>query len=345
MRTTRGGPAPAAAFLLGAAVLAVGMVVAVLARDAWLPLVGGGPAGDTGGGVALARVAAVELRVAALESAPAPGLPEAAQRRLDALTAQLVELDGRLAALGTADDALRRDLDAAVARLGAPDSLSAAEEKALGELRGELTALGERVGGLEATIESLSAERTRAAESAAGDLAAVLAVMQLRDALTGSAPFATELKTLQNLAKARDDLASTAGALGPLTDFAETGVPGLVALKAAFPAVARGVVAAEQAGAGDDWLAGVRRRLFSLITVRPLGAVAGESASALVARAEALLAQDDLAGAAAELAKLGGPPAAAAADWLTQARARVAAQAALVQLNAAVSARLTEARG
>lgn len=323
------------------------MILAVLVRDAWLPLVGA-PAG----GVAPERVAAVESRVATLESAPLPGLPEAAGQRLDALTARLEDLEGRLAALGAADDKLRRDLAAAAARLEASDTLSAAEEKALAALRDEvagldqaLGALDARLGGLEGKIASLSAERTQAAETAAGDLAALLAVMQLRDALAGSAPFATELRTLQGLANVRDDLASAAGALAPLTPFAKTGVPGLVALRAAFPAVARAVVAAEQAGVGDDWLAGVRRRLSSLITVRPLGAVAGESASALVARAEALLVADDLAGAVAELGKLSGPPAAAAEDWLAQARARVAAQSALVQLNAAVSARLAEAHG
>jgi hypothetical protein len=169
--------------------------------------------------------------------------------------------------------------------------------------------------------------------------------MQLRDALAGSTPFATELETLRTLAAARDDLASALDALEPLAPYADSGVPGLVALKAAFPAMARAVVAADQAGAGEDWLAGVRRRLSSLVTVRPLGAVAGEDAPAVVARAEALLAEDDLAGAVAELGRLNGPPAAAAADWLARARARVAAQAALVRLNAAVSARLATADG
>lgn len=356
VRTERSGPAPSTAFLLGAAVLAVGVILAVLARGAWLPLVGGAGAG----GVAPGRVAAVESRVAALESAPAPGLPAAAARRLDDLTARLDAFDARLAGLAEADDALRADLRAATARLAAPDTLSAAEQEALdalsADLESELSGLRERLdgldarldsrlGGLEESLSALSAERTAAAESVAGDLAALLAVLQLRDALVGSAPFATELDTLRRLAAARDDLAPAAEALAPLEPFAETGIPGRVALKAAFPEVAHAVVAAEQAGAGDDWLAGVRRRLSSLVTVRPLGAVAGESAAAIVARAEALLAEDDLAGAVAELDKLSGAPAEAAADWLAKARARVAAQRALVELNAAVSARLTEARG
>ena len=359
VRTASGGLGPGAAFALGAAVLAVGVLLAVLARDAWLPLVGGGPGSEAGGGVAPARVASLESRVAALESAPAPGLPAAAQKTLDGLAAKLDDVANRVASLAKADDTLgqdnaalrrdvdtlRHDLDAAVARLNAPDSLSPAEQKALDGLRGELGALDTRVGGLDDKIAALSAQRSSELQAAAGDLAAVLAVMQLRDALAGSAPFATELKTLKTLAAKRPDLKQAAAALAPIEPFADSGVPSLVTLEADFPAVARKVVAVAQAGEGEDWLAGVRRRLSSLVTVRPLGAVPGSAPADVVARAEALLGRDDLAGAVAQLDTLSGAPAAAAADWLARARARVAARAALVQLNAAVSEHLTAARG
>lgn len=352
VRTPGPAMAPATVFLLGAAVLAGGVILAVLARDAWLPLVDEGAGGAGTDPAALERVADLEARLAALEAAPAPDLPPAARQRLETVATRLDGLEGRLAALASADEALRRDLTAAAARLDAPQTLSPAAQEALGGLGDELDGLGQtlgaleaRLGALEGTLDSLSAERTAAAESAAGDLATVLAVMQLRDALAGSTPFATELDTLRTLAAARDDLASALDALEPLAPYADSGVPGLVALKAAFPAMARAVVAADQAGAGEDWLAGVRRRLSSLVTVRPLGAVAGEEAPAVVARAEALLGEDDLAGAVAELGRLSGPPAAAAADWLARARARAAAQAALVRLNAAVSARLATADG
>jgi len=359
VRTTPGGLGPGAAFALGAAVLAVGVLLAVLARDAWLPLVGGGPGSEAGGGVSPARVAGLESRIAALESAPAPGLPAAAQKTLDGLAAKLDDVANQVASLAKADDTLgqdnaalrrdvdtlRHDLDAAAARLNAPDSLSPAEQKALDGLRGELGALDTRVGGLDDKIAALSAQRSSELQAAAGDLAAVLAVMQLRDALAGSAPFATELKTLKTLAAKRPDLKQAAAALAPIEPFADSGVPSLVTLEADFPAVARKVVAVAQAGEGEDWLAGVRRRLSSLVTVRPLGAVPGSAPADVVARAEALLGKDDLAGAVAQLDSLGGAPAAAAADWLARARARVAARAALVQLNAAVSEHLTAARG
>ena len=53
--------------------------------------------------------------------------------------------------------------------------------------------------------------------------------------------------------------------------------------------------------------------------------VAGDSPSAVAARAEVKLSAGDLAGALAELDALQGAPAEAAADWRARARARLAA--------------------
>ena len=75
--------------------------------------------------------------------------------------------------------------------------------------------------------------------------------------------------------------------------------------------------------------------LMRLVTVRPVGADAeGDDAAARVARAEAKLAAGDLAGAVAELEGLEGAAAEAAAPWLAQARARLAAESALDRLRA-----------
>jgi uroporphyrinogen-III synthase len=63
-----------------------------------------------------------------------------------------------------------------------------------------------------------------------------------------------------------------------------------------------------------------------------------------VARAEAKLAQGDLAGAVAELEQLQGAPAGAAAEWLEMARMRLAAEEAVTSLQAHTTAMLTEAQ-
>ncbi|MGH6917192.1 MAG: mitofilin family membrane protein, partial [Geminicoccaceae bacterium] len=75
--------------------------------------------------------------------------------------------------------------------------------------------------------------------------------------------------------------------------------------------------------------------LMRLVTVRPVGDdVRGDTAEARVARAEAALDKGDLASAVAELDQLEGRPAAVAADWLGQAKARLGADQAVAQLRA-----------
>ena len=83
-----------------------------------------------------------------------------------------------------------------------------------------------------------------------------------------------------------------------------------------------------QAGAGAEsgWWPAIQRWLAGLVTVRRLGEVEGDTAEAIVARAEARLGAENLAGALTELEKLSGAQAAAAADWVQAAGARLAAE-------------------
>jgi hypothetical protein len=86
----------------------------------------------------------------------------------------------------------------------------------------------------------------------------------------------------------------------------------------------------------SGWWRPVAERLSSLVNWRRTDAVDGNTAEAIVARAEQRLAADDLAGAIAELEKLQGPAAAAMQGWLAEARARAAADAAVARLTAYV---------
>ena len=177
---------------------------------------------------------------------------------------------------------------------------------------------------------------------ATGEAALVLVVAQLRDAVRGSTPFAAELQAVLDLAKSPvfaggSDLVD---ALTPLVPHAETGVPVLSKLQADFPNVARDIVGRGEGAGTDDWLAGIKRRVSRLISVRPLGQVVGESPAAIAARAEAALGDDDLAGAVRELSALADPAAGAARDWLAAAKARLAVRTALNQLARALIVRL-----
>jgi hypothetical protein len=176
----------------------------------------------------------------------------------------------------------------------------------------------------------------------AGETALTLAVLQLRDAMRGAAPFAAELQAVLDVAKspAITNGAELAAAVAPLATYANTGVPTLAKLKADFTDLARDIAAQGQGAGDEDWLAGIKRRVSGLISVRPVGPVAGDSPAAVAARAEAALANDDLTGALRELATLQGPPAAAAQPWLAGAQARLAARTALNDLGRGLIARL-----
>ena len=369
----RPGPSPAApsakrAWLggagLGALVLAAGLGLAVVARDLWTPWLdpeyGLADAGDSMG---------VERRLAALESARAAA-PAAGAERLEGLRQGLIDLSARIEALearaselaaaapgGDVTSAARlAELDARLedfaARTEGLDALPglAARLDGLAGRVGDLARLRERVAGLSALderVEALSALQARVAALAeaqgeargalSGQAALRLGVERLSEALRGSGPFAAELGLLQDLA-ASDALpvgAALQRLLAPIVPHAEAGIPSLAALEAGFPEVARAVRLATPAGAEDDWVDGVLRRLSMLVTVRrldPEGRVAGAGADAVVARAQDQLEAGGLAAALAELEGLEGPAAEAARPWAEGAAARLAARRALTGL-------------
>ena len=167
----------------------------------------------------------------------------------------------------------------------------------------------------------------------------LLAVAQLRAALTRSGPYGAELEALRSIA-GEDDPAVRA-ALAALAPAAAAGIPTLARLRGRFAGLADQVVRAGYAPPGGSWLEQTFARLSELVTVRPVGdQVAGTTPAAIVARTEAWLAAGDLAAAVTEAAALDGAPAAVAADWLADARTRLAAGRALATLDSRAVAAL-----
>ncbi len=185
--------------------------------------------------------------------------------------------------------------------------------------------------------------------TASADAAFSLAVLQLRAALQGSGPFATELGLLRDLADsgALAESAEVAALVAPLAAYDETGIPSLAWLKAEFPAAARAALIAARGGAGPGWWAGVVRRLSDLVILRPVGRVDAKdkSAGAVLARAETWIQADDLPAALKELAALQGPAAEAVRAWREAAGARAAARQALAGLGGLLVARLRAVGG
>lgn len=353
-----GGSRPAALAGAGAglAVVAVAIVVAVLTAPQWTAwLAGGVPTPD---------IARLEARVAALEQAsdrsaetvqglsdrltaledrmtvppeqaPAAELAaevraltaarRAAERRLDDLAAAVTRAEERLSDLGTR-------LDAVEARQRESPEATRRIDQALAALDGRLGALerSREAFGFESRLAALE-QRAAAIEAAPDAAALVVAVAQLRAALTGSGPYADELAGVRAIA---GDDPESAAHLAVLAAHAETGVPTLAVLQSRFAGVATAAVRAAGAPQGEGWVAASIRRLQGLLSWRRTGERAEQAGGVelLLARAEVALGEGDLAGALRLLEGLDGAAAAAAADWLADARARLAADRAVAAL-------------
>lgn len=154
---------------------------------------------------------------------------------------------------------------------------------------------------------------------------AVLTLLALTRAVESGTGFKTELARAEALAPG-------APALEPLRIDAAEGLPTLAGLKDRFPAEARNALAAS-AGANDGLLGRFAAGVAEMVSVRPAGPVKGARTGAVLSRAEAALAGDDLEGALAELGGLQGPARESMAAFVADAGRLVSARKSLADLN------------
>ena len=332
--------------LVGILLLAGGFVAALASRDYWQPLFGAPAAPDE---ALLERFQSLDGRLSALERAPEPIVD------LSALEDRLVALENRTSAdpdaLRADIDGLRRELGAEIETLKALGGGGSAESEAaraalaeeLAALRAELSALSQMedsLADLASAQEATQAALVASGSGTSGDAALILAILQLRSALTGSGAYAQEMRLLKDLA-AREDAPEVADMISPLAPHAESGLPSLADLRASFPETARSIIAEGAGGAEENIWSGVKRSLSRIVTIRPLEPDAADtSPGSLVAQAEAALEAGDLAGALAALEQLDGRAADAAAGWQQRAAQRQEAQDILTKLGDYVIARI-----
>lgn len=264
---------------------------------------------DTAGSVVAIgqKLDALDARLAALESRPAPDLPDLSglQELTDRLTAiealpegeaastaalaaRLAKIETALQAMPVADTtALQAELDAALARLGAAEAEASA--------------------------------RATAADLAAAQANRDLTLRALTEAVTLGQPFVTELQALADPA--------LDAALGPM---AEAGVPTLAALQSAFPDAARETLRlAREISADDGWTDRLVAFLAAQTEARSLAPQDGDDPGAILSRAEFALTEGRVADALAELATLDPALVAPLADWTKAADLHLSAMAAL----------------
>jgi hypothetical protein len=279
------------------------------------------------------NLAPLEQRLAALEqrSAPAPDLAPIEQQ-LAALRSQieakatsvpapdLGPLQGRV-------DALDRQVQAVQPLKSQLDQLASQQAELgprLAQLAADQQVLAARVQDLDAAMKAQQAnvgtqlqsaqQQANAAVTAAGKAARLARLQAARAALQAGTP-----------------LGVIEGAPPALARFAEANPPTEAALRLAFPAAAKAALdAAEPDTAGKPFGERLWERAQQLVTVREGDRViVGDPAAGVLAHVRQELDAGDLSGAVASVSTLTGPAGRAMASWLDQARALLAARAAL----------------
>lgn len=281
------------------------------------------------------RVGKLEQRPAA---APANGGNGDAAAGIAALTQRIDALEQRPAApaadSGVAD--AQKALADRIASLEQKVTAAAGNAQAAQELRGEVDSLKQQV----TSVNQSVAQRQDAATAAQ---ALVLAAGQLRSSLSGGQPFQQDLQAVRALNIADAGVTQPLDAVAP---YAAKGIPTRAQLTDRFEPLAGEIVRADIRGEGNSWIDSAVGKLSTLVTVRREGGgVVGTTADAVVARAEAALNAGNLAKAVEELSTLQGPAAQTAGPWLTDAKARLAADQAARQLNDRAIALMTTAAG
>jgi hypothetical protein len=232
---------------------------------------------------------------------PVPSPPAAAATDLAPLQARLDALENRLARLEAAP------------RVTTSGGAAAAD---LGPLEARIAALENRPAAVAQPDPAL-----------AGQVAA-LAAREERN---------TRIQAAQAALEAGHKLGKLPGAPAALERFADTDPPTEAVLRLAFPLAARTALAASRPVDADrPILSRIWARAQELVTIRQgEHVILGDPAAGIIAMARQALDAGDLTGAVSTLGGLQGPAATAMAGWLGDARALLAARAALAALAAA----------
>lgn len=266
--------------------------------------------------------------------------------------------------VNTAVEAAKRELNArlddlekrvrAAATTAAQADRPAVNENALADLRAKIEALEARPQGNPDTDKELAALKNevaalRDASKQAGEgqqkaLAAARAsaligiAARLSAAVEQGLAFTAELELLKPIAQGDAKLNEAIAALQPLAG----GVAARATLASEFPAMAKAALADDLAD--DSFGQRVVGKIKSIVSLRRVGDVEGDTVEAKLARAEAALDSGNIAKAAELVKSLPPQTSKATAAWLARADAHLAAQHAVDQLAAQAVALLGAAR-
>lgn len=210
------------------------------------------------------------------------------------------------------------------------------------DMRKEIADLTARLAAAEAKTEKLADLDKRLVKLEGSDLlelarraSLATAVANLMRASQGSGPFKTEYDVVAAMMPGDKRLAEIA-------PIAEKGLPTIGTMIGTFGNLADAARDAEEAAKGKTWWDRLVAHFTSLVSVRSVGETQGASTDARLARGEVRLKAGDLPAAVKELSAIGGVARNTLSPWLSQAKARVALEAALADINVRAIAALTD---
>ncbi len=244
-------------------------------------------------------------------------------------------LVSRLATLSTElekrSSGLQKELTQLKSALASDSSGKAAQDAA--------KALGERIVALEAQLSKLSGdvqattERSSQENTVSSDGAALaLAFEGVRRAMERGTPYTGELETLRKFARPGLDLTV-------LSEYANTGIPDARMLLNRLPSFLEKARQADAKIDGETFFDRLVSNAQSIVRVRRVGPVEGDSATAVLSRMEASMKASDLVSVLREAKSLKGPALQIITPWLAQAESRQAGMAALGSLERELLAR------
>jgi hypothetical protein len=269
-------------------------------------------AGIVGGLIALAGAGAIQYAgFLPGSSSPVP------TQEISSLSGEIDGLKQSVAKLASApppaaiDDALAKRVEALeAAAKAAPTTTSGADSATtdalnqkladltaeLEQLRGTVTQATEQRASNGAEIEQRLADAEKKLNEPRQDVAVAkaIAAAALKAAIDRGGPFVAELDTFAGVSP--DDPVAT-----DLKQFAETGVPSRAELIREVPDVATAIIGSvNKTDPNQSWSDRLISGAKSLVTVRPVGNIEGDSVEAIAARLEDKVKNGDLPGAATE---------------------------------------------
>jgi hypothetical protein len=200
--------------------------------------------------------------------------------------------------------------------------------RALGRLDSRTAALEQELGAATSRLDRLQAQlaETTGRANATADRIATLAMVELVAALRRAGGFELELAALRGTVPDPGELKPLLDQIAP---YAVTGVPSAAHLREDFSRISARIQWSQHSYLSVAWMVHLLPWRHGASAAQP---VAPDNTPELLHQASTQLGSGDMAGAVATVQSIEGLPQEALADWLEDAKARVAADAVVQRL-------------